>query len=76
MIFAIIIGVIGGVISGMGMGGGTILIPLVTTFLHFEQKVAQSINLIAFIPMAIISVIIHIKNKMVCIKGIFLEKFA
>ncbi len=52
------------------MGGGTLLIPLLTIFLSVEQKVAQGINLLAFLPMAIVALIIHFKNKMVETKGI------
>lgn len=58
-------GVISGIIGGMGMGGGTLLIPILTIFLAFKQKNAQAINLLAFIPMAIVALIIHIKNKLV-----------
>lgn len=61
----VLFGVLGGLIGGMGMGGGTILIPLLTLFLHFPQLEAQTINLISFIPMAVVSLIIHIKNKLV-----------
>lgn len=66
----ILFGVLGGVLGGMGMGGGTLLIPLLTIFLSVEQKVAQGINLIAFLPMAIVALIIHCKNKMVSFKDI------
>lgn len=61
----ILAGFISGIIGGMGMGGGTLLIPILTIFLSFSQKEAQSINLISFIPMAIVALIIHIKNKLV-----------
>ena len=61
----VIIGLFGGVLSGMGMGGGTILIPLATTFLSIKQIAAQGVNLCSFIPMAIVSIMIHIKNKLV-----------
>ena len=47
------------------MGGGTLLIPILTLFLSFPQKSAQAINLLVFIPMAIVSLIVHIKNKLV-----------
>lgn len=47
------------------MGGGTLLIPLLTIFAGQEQHIAQSINLIAFIPMSIIAIIIHAKNKLI-----------
>ena len=73
----IIIGIIGGVLSGMGMGGGTILIPLLTTFLSVKQIVAQGINLFSFIPMAIVSIMIHIKNKLIRVKiGFIIILFA
>lgn len=67
----ILFGVLGGIIGGMGMGGGTLLIPLLTIFLSIEQKSAQGINLLAFIPMAVVALIIHFKNKLVVTKGIF-----
>lgn len=66
----ILFGALGGVLGGMGMGGGTLLIPLLTIFLSVEQKSAQGINLIAFLPMAIVALIIHFKNKMVSFKEI------
>ncbi len=61
-------GIISGVFGGMGMGGGTLLIPILTIFLGFAQKNAQAINLLVFIPMAIVSLLIHIKNKLVDFK--------
>ena len=66
----VLFGILGGVIGGMGMGGGTLLIPLLTIFLSVEQKVAQGINLLAFLPMAIVALIVHFKNKMVETKGL------
>ncbi len=67
----IIFGILGGIVGGMGMGGGTLLIPLLTIFLSVEQKVAQGINLLVFLPMAVVALIIHFKNKMVVTKGIW-----
>ena len=63
-------GVLGGILGGMGMGGGTLLIPLLSIFYSVSQHSAQAINLISFIPMAIVALIIHIKNKMVDFRGI------
>lgn len=63
MIFLIISGIISGIVSGMGIGGGIILIPVLTMFLGFNQKIAQGITLLYFIPTAIFALIIHIKNK-------------
>lgn len=67
----ILFGALGGLIGGMGMGGGTILIPLLTLFLDIPQLQAQTINLISFIPMAVVSLIIHIKNKLVDFGALF-----
>lgn len=69
-VLLVLTGLISGVLGGMGMGGGTILIPLLTIFFDVEQKQAQAVNLAAFIPMAIVSLIIHIKNKRVRTNGI------
>ncbi len=63
-------GIAAGVLGGMGMGGGTILIPLLTIFFNVGQKEAQAINLVAFIPMAIVSLALHIKNKRVKKEGL------
>lgn len=63
VVILIIIGIAAGIISGMGIGGGTILIPALVLFIKPEQHIAQSVNLIFFIPTAIIALIIHIKNK-------------
>ena len=63
-------GLLSGVLGGMGMGGGTVLIPALTIFFSIGQTEAQGINLISFIPMAIIAVIIHAKNKLIKFKDV------
>lgn len=67
-LYLVLAGLISGVVGGMGMGGGTLLIPVLTIFLSFAQKDAQAINLLAFIPMSIFALIVHIKNKLVDFK--------
>ena len=66
----LIIGALGGVLGGMGMGGGTILIPMLTMFASIQQKTAQAINLISFIPMAVVAVIMHFKNGLIRKQGL------
>lgn len=68
MFWYVVAGIAGGVIGGMGMGGGTLLIPILTLLLSVGQLEAQAINLIVFVPMAIVTLIIHIKNKLVDFK--------
>ncbi len=64
----ILIGFAAGIISGMGIGGGAILIPALVLFMKPEQHVAQSTNLLFFIPTAIVALAIHIKHKNVDFK--------
>lgn len=59
----ILVGMISGIVTGLGMGGGSILILILTSFLSIDQHVAQAMNLIFFIPTSIVSIIIHIRNK-------------
>lgn len=59
----IITGFFSGIVSGMGIGGGAILIPALIMIEGISQQMAQGINLTYFIPTAIISLVVHIKNK-------------
>lgn len=68
MLWYVVAGIAGGLIGGMGMGGGTLLIPILTLLLSVGQLEAQAINLIVFIPMAIVTLFIHVKNKLVDFK--------
>lgn len=65
-----IIGFFSGILSGMGVGGGMLLIPALKIFFDISQKNAQSINLFCFIPAAICALIIHIKKKNVDFKAV------
>lgn len=68
----ILFGFVAGIFGGLGMGGGTLLIPLLTIFLNLDQKLSQGINLVSFLVMALFSLIIHYKNGYVRTKGIFI----
>lgn len=57
-----LIGFISGIVSGMGIGGGTILIPTLVFFIGAKQQIAQSVNLLVFIPSAIVALIVHFKK--------------
>lgn len=64
----ILIGLSSGIFSGIGMGGGTVLIFLLTTFSGLEQHVAQATNLIYFVPTAISAIIVNYRNKNIDVK--------
>ncbi len=59
-----------GVFASLGVGGGMILIIYLTVFGGFDQISAQGVNLIYFIPIALLAVIIHTKNGLIRWKAI------
>ena len=61
----IIIGLISGIVTGTGMGGGTVLILLLIALMGIEQHIAQATNLIFFIPTTIVATIANLKNKLI-----------
>ena len=71
----ILIGIVSGIITGTGMGGGTILIALLTLIRGLDQHVAQATNLVFFVPTSIVAIIMNIKNKNVDIKLAFTISF-
>ena len=72
----VLIGLVSGIVSGTGMGGGTILIFLLTFFMGVDQHIAQATNLIFFISTSIVAIIVNIKNKNLDIKnGIIISIF-
>ena len=62
------IGIASGVLASMGMGGGFVLLVYLSLFGELEQKTAQGVNLLFFIPIIAISVIIHLKNKLIDVR--------
>ncbi len=55
----------------MGMGGGTVTIPLLVLVGRVEQKLAQSANLFAFLPMSLIALKTHADNGLLRTEGIW-----
>ncbi len=53
------------------MGGGTILIPVLTLFLGVNQHVAQATNVISFLPMAAIILPQHKKSGLLKTDGLW-----
>lgn len=66
----LILGFLGGIPAGMGMGGGTVTIPLLTLVGGVEQKIAQCANLFAFLPMSVGALKTHADNKLLQTQGI------
>lgn len=51
-----------GILSAWGVGGGTLLLLLMTLFLGVEQADAMAINLLYFLPTAAMGLLYHRKN--------------
>ncbi|MDR2559389.1 MAG: sulfite exporter TauE/SafE family protein [Oscillospiraceae bacterium] len=78
IIWTAVAGFLTGVTASMGLGGGFVLIIYLTVFAGTAQVAAGGINLLFFLPIALISMFIHTKNKLIewklvapiCIAGI------
>lgn len=69
-ILFLVAGFFSGVLGGMGMGGGTVLIPALTVIFGVEQHIAQATNLIAFLPMAAFTLKVHKENGLLKTEGL------
>ena len=58
-------GFVTGVLSGMGIGGGTLLVLWLTLVAGITQREAQGINLLYFCAVAPPSIISHLKNRLI-----------
>lgn len=61
-IFALAAGALTGILSGFGIGGGTLLLIYMTAIAGLDQRLAQGINLLYFLPVAATALPSHIKN--------------
>ena len=66
----LLLGFLGGIPAGMGMGGGTVTIPLLVLLGGVPQKIAQAANLFAFLPMSLSALKLHSQNGLLKTKGI------
>lgn len=63
-----LIGLATGVLSGMGVGGGILLVPVLIFFFQTDQAVAQGVILAIFIPTAIIAMFTHYHQGNISVK--------
>lgn len=60
-----IVGFLSGVCASLGIGGGFVLLLYLTAVASLPQREAQLLNLIFFLPIAVLSLVIHVKNKLI-----------
>ena len=65
VIYFILAGRLGGILAGMGMGGGTLTLPILVLVMNVAQLTAQFANLIAFLPSGTSALFVHVKNGLV-----------
>ena len=65
LMIEMIVGFLSGVIASMGLGGGFVLLIWLTLFQELPQRTAQGINLLFFLPVALISVIMHLRSGLI-----------
>ncbi len=51
-----------GILSGFGVGGGTLLLVYMTAVAGLDQHLAQGINLLYFLPAGLCALPAHVKN--------------
>ena len=61
-LIAALAGAVTGVLSGFGVGGGSLLLIYMTSFAGVPQTLAQGINLLYFLPTAATALPAHFKN--------------
>lgn len=61
-LFPLLAGAATGVLSGFGVGGGTLLLVYMTVFAGLDQHLAQGINLLYFLPAGLMALPAHLKN--------------
>ena len=58
-------GILSGLFGAMGLGGGGVLIIYLTVFSDMNQAKAQGINIMFFIPIALIAILMYAKKKLI-----------
>lgn len=65
-----LVGLLAGTAGAMGLGGGTVLLIYLTLFASVQQITAQGINLIFFIPTALVATVMSARQGLLEIKTI------
>ena len=58
----IVLGFLAGILSSMGVGGGTLLVPCLVHFYDAPQVIAQGVIMTIFLPTAAVALFSHYKN--------------
>ena len=67
---AVALGVAMGLLTGMGIGGGKLLVPVMVLVMKLTQQGAQAISLAAFIPTALVAAWVHWRSGRIDIRAL------
>ena len=70
-LFPLLIATVLGFLAGMGVGGGSLLLLWLTQVAMLEQTQARIINLLFFLPAAIIATLFRRKQQQIAVKTAF-----
>lgn len=62
MVISILVGTVLGFLAGLGIGGGSLLILWLTMVLGMDPIAARGINLLFFLPCAVVSILVRRKH--------------
>lgn len=71
ILLLILVSTVSGIFAGMGMGGGTFLIPALSLLFGVSQIICQSTNVICFLILSVICSVVYAKNKLIDYKVVF-----
>lgn len=69
--FSILVGTVLGFLSGLGTGGGSLLLMWLTVALHMDPATARSVNLLFYIPSALVACLFHWRQGSLNYRKIF-----
>ena len=71
LLVILIVGTLFGFLAGLGVGGGSLLVLWLTVILQMDPAAARSINLLFFLPSALIACVFHLHQGTLKIKPLF-----
>lgn len=75
-LISVLVGLALGILTGLGTGGGSLLILWLTMALHMPAAQARTINLLFFLPCALVATILRLKQKILSFRKLALPILA
>lgn len=66
-----VVGLLSGICAALGIGGGFVLLLYLTVIEGMPQREAQLLNLLFFLPIGVLSLIFHIRRRLVDVHAVW-----